>query len=140
VRGDRDVEALIVDTEAIQADVEASPAHALGGLLAGVGFPAEVPDVLPVELADQVTLMRHDRLPWDAAPPTAVLASASYPKLVVSGGGRGRWEHVANVLAVAISAERLILPGGGHNVHRLGAPVNDALETFLASATPEELR
>ena len=140
VRGDRDVEALIANTEAIQADVEASPAHALRGFLAGVGFPADVPDDLPVELADQVTLMRTERLPWDAAPPIAALASASYPKLVVSGGGGGRWEHVANVLAVAIGAQRLIIPGGGHNVHRLGAPFNDALETFLTSATPEELR
>ena len=139
-RGDPHVEAFIAYIEAIQANTEASSAHALRGFLAGMDFPAEVPDELPAELADQVTLMRTERLPWGAAPPIAALASASYPKLVVSGGGGGPREHVANVLAVAIGAERLIIPGGGHNVHRLGAPFNDALETFFASATPEELR
>ena len=140
VRGDPDVEALLADIEAIQADTEASPAQALRRFLASQELAAEVPDELSAELADHVTLVRTERLPWDASPPVATLASAPYAKLVVSGGdGRAR-EHVANVLAAAIGAQRLVIPGGGHNVHRLGAPFNRALETFFAPATHQELR
>jgi pimeloyl-ACP methyl ester carboxylesterase len=140
VRGEPSVEALLTLVEGIQADTEASPAQALRRFLASQQLVTEVPDELPRELADQVTLVRTERLPWHAAPPTAQLAIAPYDKLVLSGGDGEAREHVANVLAVAIGARKLVIPSGGHNVHRLGARFNEALETFLFHAIRQELR
>jgi pimeloyl-ACP methyl ester carboxylesterase len=138
VRGEPSVEALLADVEAIQADAEASPAQALRRFLASQELAADVPDELPRELTDHVTLVRTERLPWGAAPPTAELAREPYAKLVLSGGDGKAREHVADVLAVAIGARRLVIPGGGHNAHRLGARFNDALENFLLSVTRQE--
>jgi pimeloyl-ACP methyl ester carboxylesterase len=140
VRGEPDVEALLAAVEEIQADVRASPAQALRRFLASQQLAGDVPDELSPELADHVSLVRTERLPWQAAPPVAALADAPFAKLVVSGGDGGAREHVANALANAIGAQYLVIPSGGHNVHRIGAQFNGALETFLTSSAGQELR
>jgi pimeloyl-ACP methyl ester carboxylesterase len=82
--------------------------------------------------------------PWEAAIPYPLLASATYPKLVVSGtwGGpsastrdsSGRaFAAVCDALAEKIHAKRAVIQGAGHNAQLTGQPFNDRLTAFLAT-------
>jgi pimeloyl-ACP methyl ester carboxylesterase len=100
------------------------------------GDPASVPDPLPDHLRQHVELLIHERYPWEAVIPTAALAAAPFPTLVVSGGHSGMQETMCDALADALgsSAQRAIIQGAGHSVQRTGLAFNDCLEQFLASA------
>jgi hypothetical protein len=82
--------------------------------------------------------------PWEAAIPFPLLASAAYPKLVVSGAWGGptnaardsagrAFDAVCGTLARQIEARLVKIPGAGHNVPATGQPFNDRLATFLAT-------
>ena len=89
------------------------------------------PDSLSPELiASAVTLapvLRHGRPPWEAELPLAQLATAAFPKLVVSGGHSAGFDAICDDLAEQIGASRMVVAGAGHEVQFTGAPLNDAL-------------
>jgi pimeloyl-ACP methyl ester carboxylesterase len=84
--------------------------------------------------------------PWDAAIPYPLLASASYPMLVVSGSWGGpsastrdsagrAFAAVCDVLAGQIRAKHAVIQGAGHNAQLTGQPFNDRLAAFLATGS-----
>ena len=89
------------------------------------------PDSLSPELiASAVTLapvLRHGRPPWEAELPFAQLATAAFPKLVVSGGHSAGFDAICDDLAEQIDGSRMVVAGAGHEVQFTGPPLNDAL-------------
>ena len=64
--------------------------------------------------------------------PLDLLAAASYPKLVVSGGWSPAFDAVCDVLVERLGAERAVVPGAGHNP-QLADGFNERLLAFLTS-------
>jgi pimeloyl-ACP methyl ester carboxylesterase len=110
----------------------ADPAAFLPLFLDLVGAPQ--PARLSPELLQGARLLRTERGPWEAEIPLDELAAAPFPKLVVSGDHDPAFDAVCDVLERRLGAERVVLPGAGHGVQRLGAPFNDRLEEFLLAA------
>jgi len=73
------------------------------------------------------------RLPGEARPDLAAIASAGVPSLVVSGDHHPAIDAVCDALAAELGAERVRLPGRGHAVQHVPG-FNDRLERFLLEA------
>ena len=89
------------------------------------------PKELPPELLDAalplVPVMRRGRLPSAGDLPLTELASATFPKLVISGGHDPGFEAICDDLAEQIDASRSVIQGAGHEIQFTGQPVNEAL-------------
>jgi pimeloyl-ACP methyl ester carboxylesterase len=89
------------------------------------------PDALSPELiaaaAPLVPVFRRGRPIWEAELPLAELASAAFPKLVVSGGHSAGFEAICDDLAEKIGASRVVVAGAGHEIQFTGRPLNDKL-------------
>jgi pimeloyl-ACP methyl ester carboxylesterase len=119
LRGDPEVEESIVRHINLVESHRGDPRAFLAAFTASLGGnPASVPDPLPDALCQHVELLINERFPWEANIPTSALCSATFPKLVMSGGHNTMQEHLCDVLATAISADRETIPGAGHNVQR----------------------
>jgi len=101
----------------------------------GVGSTHETPDELPEALQRGAAHVMSERPPWEGEVPLEALASASYPKLVLSGGHSDVFEAVCDVLAGRVGAERETIEGRGHSIPWTAAAYNGRLERFLLSAT-----
>jgi pimeloyl-ACP methyl ester carboxylesterase len=101
----------------------------------GAGSAFGTPDQLPDELLHGVELLKRERPSWEAEIPLERLAAADFPVLVLSGGHSPAFEAVCDALADALSAERDVIRGRGHTVPSTGAPYNECLESFLATAS-----
>ena len=69
--------------------------------------------------------------PFTLSLPLEALAATSFPKLVVSGDWSAAMDAVIEVITARVPAERFVLKGWYHNVHRAGEPFNQRLEAFL---------
>ena len=89
------------------------------------------PDALPPELIDAavplVPVLRRGRRFWEAELPLAELASASFPKLVVSGAHSAGFDAICDDLAERIGGLRKVVAGAGHEVQFTGGPINEAM-------------
>lgn len=91
------------------------------------------PSPLPPDMEASVRALMVERAPWEAEIPFDALASAPFPKLVVSGAHNAAFDAVCDVLEQRLGAERAVLPGAGHSIHR--APgFNDLLVEFVSRA------
>lgn len=102
------------------------------------GRQVDLPDPLPPAQYQGAQILMIERGPWEATPPLAELRVARFPKLVVSGGWSGPFDAVCDVLEAELDADRIVLPGMGHNPQLLGAPFNDALAAFVRRAGASE--
>jgi pimeloyl-ACP methyl ester carboxylesterase len=97
------------------------------------------PDALPAELiaaaVPLVPVLRHGRPIWESELPLAELASAAFPKLVVSGGHSAGFDAICNDLAGRIGASRMVVEGAGHEIQFTGRPVNEALLALWRTAS-----
>jgi pimeloyl-ACP methyl ester carboxylesterase len=97
------------------------------------------PDALPPELiaaaVPLVPVFRRGRPIWEAELPLAELASAAFPKLVVSGGHSAGFEAICDDLAQAIGASRVVVAGAGHEIQFTGRPLNDRLLALWRTAS-----
>jgi pimeloyl-ACP methyl ester carboxylesterase len=109
------------------------PAEFLRGFLALVGSTTPTGNFTPELLQGARTLM-VERSPAEAVIPFDELASAPFPKLVVSGGHSAAFDAVCDVLEERLGAERAVLPGAGHSVQRLGEPFNELVTSFVERA------
>lgn len=103
------------------------------------------PDTLSSDLlAAAVALgpvLRRGRPMWHADLPLAELSSASFPKLVVSGGHSVGFDAMCDDLAERIGASRAVITGAGHEIQFTGPPLNDALLTlWRGSSRPSAAR
>ena len=90
------------------------------------------PDAMPPELVDAavplVPVLRSGRRSlWDADLPLTELASAPFPKLVVSGGHSAGFDAICDDLAERIGASRMLVAGAGHEIQFTGPSINEAL-------------
>lgn len=76
-----------------------------------------------------------ERGPWEAEIALAQLASAPFPKLVVSGAHSAAFDAVCDVLERDLGARRAVIPGAGHSVPRTGEAFNQQLDQFLTSGS-----
>jgi len=97
-----------------------------------VGSDFDPPSPLPPALEQGARALAGERGPWEAAVPLDLLAARRLPTLVVSGAHHPAFEAICDALEHALSAERLVLPGHGHNV-QLHPEFNAALLAFVAS-------
>ena len=96
------------------------------------------PDALAPELVAAavplVPVLRNARPMWDTQLPLAELASATFPKLVVSGGHSAGFDAMCDDLAAKIGASRLVVEGAGHEIQFTGPPINEALLALWRTA------
>ncbi|HEY5954285.1 MAG TPA: hypothetical protein VIT18_07965, partial [Terrimicrobiaceae bacterium] len=89
------------------------------------------PDTLSPELiaaaVPLVPVFRLGRPIWEAEPPLAELKSATFAKLVVSGGHSVGFDVICDELAERIGASRMVIAGAGHEIQFTGRPLNQAL-------------
>ena len=92
------------------------------------------PDALSAELLDAavplVPVCRRGRPAWEPELPLTQLASAPFPKLVVSGGHSAGFDALCDDLAERIGASRTVIAGAGHEVQFTGRPLNEALQAL----------
>ena len=97
------------------------------------------PDALPPEViaaaVPLVPVFRRGRPIWEAELPLADLASAPFPKLVVSGGHSAGFDAICDDLAERIGASRAVVEGAGHEIQFTGPAVNEALLALWRSAS-----
>ncbi len=132
-RGQPAVERFVARATELWTDPPEDPAVFLERFFRLVGSRPVLGRLKP-ELERGTRLLMSERYPWEARIPLDDLAAAPFPKLAVSGAHDDAFEAVCDVLADRIGAEREVLPGRGHGAQRTGAPFNERLELFLASA------
>jgi pimeloyl-ACP methyl ester carboxylesterase len=111
------------------------PAAFLPAFIRAVGGdPARLPDPLPDPLVRAARVQMRGRWPWEATIPVGKLASTRFPKLVVSGGHSQLFDAVCDALENALPARRVVHPGAGHSIPRVGDPLNRTLVDFWATA------
>ncbi len=91
------------------------PEAFLRTFLEAVGSDWDPPSPLPPELEQGVEALMRERGPWEAEIPLAELASLRLPTLVVSGAHSRAYEAICDVLERELHAERVVIPGHGHN-------------------------
>jgi pimeloyl-ACP methyl ester carboxylesterase len=105
--------------------------------LALAGAPGVDDGPLPKQVAQGVRRAQGGRLPGEARPALDVLRTAGVPSLVISGDHAAALERICDALAIALDAERVVLPGAGHFV--AAAPgFTEQLERFLVSVGCQE--
>ena len=102
--------------------------------LEAVGSDWDPPSPLPPELEQGVHALMRERGPWEAEIPLAELASLRLPTLVVSGVHSPAYEAICDVLERELHAERVVIPGHGHNP-QLSPAFTAALLDFVARAS-----
>ena len=113
------------------------PAEFLRLFRSGVHSTHETPETLPPELERGVMLSARERPPWHADVRFERLATASFPKLVISGGHSPVFETVCDIVAERIGGRRSCLTGRGHTIPAIGEPYNQIVHDFLAEAEAE---
>ena len=93
-------------------------------------FPELIAAAVPL-----VPVFRRGRPMWEGEPPLAELASAAFPKLVVSGGHSAGFDAICDDLAERIGASRTVVAGAGHEIQFTGPPLNEALLALWRSAS-----
>ena len=88
------------------------------------------PSPLPPALEQGARTLVVERGPWEADIPLDELADAPFPTLVVSGAHHAGFDAICDVLEERLGAERVVLPGAGHNPQRVPG-FNEVLEDFL---------
>jgi pimeloyl-ACP methyl ester carboxylesterase len=130
--GDPAVDEMIRNGDLLFADPEGIPTEEFLRLFrGGVGSAHETPARLPEALARSAELLKRERPPWEAEIPTAELAAASFPKLVISGDHSPAFDAVCDALAERIGAERAVVPGRGHTIPANGDSYNRLVEGFF---------
>jgi hypothetical protein len=64
------------------------------------------------------------------------VASARFPKVVVSGGHSAALDAICDDVAEKIGASRMVVVGAGHEIQFAGAPINEALLTVWRTGPP----
>lgn len=89
--------------------------------------PEEVSEEMLEVWTGRVPLLRKGRQPVEAEIPLDRLASAPFPKLVVSGGHHPAFDAVCDEVTRGIGAERVVITGAGHEVQIVAERFNEAL-------------
>ncbi|MBN9748425.1 alpha/beta hydrolase [Amycolatopsis sp. A1MSW2902] len=110
---------------------DSEPATFVARFLRVLNVDLPLPSPLPPPLLEAARNLMTER-PWETGVPAEALARASFPKLVVTGGGTPGFEAVADALAEALPAKRVLFPGSPHAVQRIGQRFNDEFLAHLS--------
>jgi pimeloyl-ACP methyl ester carboxylesterase len=113
---------------------ELGPEAFLRTFLEGVGSDWDPPSPLPPELEQGVHALMRERGPWEAEIPLAELAALDLPTLVVSGAHNPAYDAICDVLERELDAQRVVIPGYGHNP-QLAPAFTAALLDFVGRAS-----
>jgi pimeloyl-ACP methyl ester carboxylesterase len=97
---------------------EDGPEAFLRGFLRLVGSSYDPLSPLPPDVEQGARTLMVERGPWEADIPLDALASAPFPKLVVSGAHHPAFDGICDRLEERLEAERVVLPGYGHSLAR----------------------
>ncbi len=111
------------------------PEAFMRAFLASVGSDFDPPVPLPPQLLQGARLLVDERGPWEADLPLEALAARGLPTLVVSGAHHPAFEAICDRLEQLLDAERVVLPGFGHNA-QLHPGFNRVLLDFVARHDP----
>jgi len=111
----------------------ASPEEFDAAFDAALGFSHES-TLLDPETKSAIESMKKERLPFDAQVPFNRLATARFPKLVISGGWSEVFDAVCDEIAGRIGGERRVIEGAGHRIWETGKLLNDQLEALWKRA------
>ncbi len=103
------------------------------GFLEVLNVRMQLPSPLPPPLAEAIGNLTTER-PWLTGVPVDVLATTSFPKLIVTGGGTPGFEDVADALAEVLHAKQVLFEGSPHAVQRIGERFNNELIAHLTAA------
>jgi pimeloyl-ACP methyl ester carboxylesterase len=109
------------------------PEAFMRAFLTAVGSDFDPPVPLPRQLLQGARALVGERGPWEADIPLDALAARRLPTLVVSGGHLPAFEAICDRLELKLDAERVVLPGFGHNA-QLHPEFNRVLLEFVARA------
>jgi pimeloyl-ACP methyl ester carboxylesterase len=98
-----------------------------------VGSDFEPPDPLPKPMVQGVATLRSEPLPWRIPELPPAVDPPPFRCLVVSGGHSPAHERLGDLLAERFRGERAVLPGKGHMIPRVGAPLNELLLRFVGA-------
>ena len=110
------------------------PEAFLRAFLSMVGSSHDPPSPLPPDTEQGARTLMVERGPWEAEIPLDALASAPFPKLVVSGAHHAAFDGICDRLEERLHAERAVLPGFGHSAMR-HPDFNAVLADFVARAS-----
>jgi pimeloyl-ACP methyl ester carboxylesterase len=71
---------------------------------------------------------------WEVEIPLDALAPRHIPTLIFTGGWSRALDAVADTLAARLGAQRMVIPGAGHGVQRVGEPFNQRVQAFWEAA------
>jgi pimeloyl-ACP methyl ester carboxylesterase len=120
--------------EMAAAVAEVDPVRRVRAFLRSAGIPGDVPDPLPPGLEHLASDLVAMRQPWDVPVDVAALRGLDVPTVLVSGGHREAFEHLADRLAGLLDAERVVLAGAGHAVQDTGEPFNDLVRRVWSTS------
>lgn len=109
------------------------PETFLRTFLTAVGSDFDPPSPLPPALEQGARALAVERGPWEADIPLETLGAQGLPVLVVSGAHHPAFDGICDVLERELHAERLVVPGHGHNP-QLAPAFTDALLGFVERA------
>jgi hypothetical protein len=110
------------------------------GFLKAVGSdPDEFPPEFLAAALPLVPVFRNGRPFWSAQLPLDELASATFPKLVVSGGHHVGFDAMCDDLAERIGATRAEVAGAGHEIQFVGPPLNELLVRLWRTPSPASM-
>jgi pimeloyl-ACP methyl ester carboxylesterase len=112
------------------------PEAFLRAFLRMVGSSFDPPSPLPPDVALGARTLTVERGPWEADIPLDQLATAPFPKLVVSGAHHAAFDTICDAVEQRLTAERAVLPGYGHTVQR-HPEFNAVLANFVERASRE---
>lgn len=95
-----------------------------------------IPERVELSAVERKAVEAHmaEAPPWTVPIPLDELAATTFPKLVFSGNWNAGMDAIADVITARLSAERFVLRGWYHNIHRAGEPFNQRLDAFLQAA------
>jgi pimeloyl-ACP methyl ester carboxylesterase len=110
-----------------------APETFLRTFLTAVGSDFDPPSPLPPALEQGARALALERGPWEADIPLETLAAMRVPVLVVSGAHHPAFDAICDVLERELRAERIVIPGHGHNP-QLSPLFTEALLDFVERA------
>jgi pimeloyl-ACP methyl ester carboxylesterase len=114
-----------------------APLDFLQAFRGGVGSSPPTPEQLQGELLQGARLLMRERPPWEADPPFALIDSAPFSKLVISGGHSRVFETVCDAVAARIRGRREVISGRSHTIPATGTPYNALVHGFLTECEHE---
>jgi pimeloyl-ACP methyl ester carboxylesterase len=132
------VQEMAARNRALFKDPPDDPVDMMRSVFEMLGIGIEIPDPAPdffVDIAKGfATEAAQIRVPDEARIDATILATATFPTLVLTSGKVPGFEHIADAIAEQVGGIHTVVPGTDHVVQDAGEPFNDLLEAHWRAA------